>query len=127
MRIDPFMAMMGLGKVDGDVPAEVIASVCDEAEAYLRAGGVIEPSWWAQLNEVSRAALVKANELIWRERCAMIGQASQGPIEAAMILDEEEGKDALARKAVDFMVRKAKGKNESVAGSQAIEIPSPIS
>jgi len=99
MNLDRFMVDCGLAKAEGDLPLDALTVLMEEAEAFLRAG--VPYQLWCTLGPESRAAFVEASNRIWRERCAMIGIASQSELHAAMVQDEESGKEMAARAALD--------------------------
>lgn len=107
MKMDWFMSGLGLGDAGEVLPEPTLGEMAAGAEAFLRAGGTFGFSDWAHLNKMSQAALMAAGDAIWRERCAMIGDATRSELAAAYFKSKEDGHDLMAQRAVDVMVERA--------------------
>lgn len=110
--MDEFMLGMKLVKEGTPVTDEVQNALIDEAEAFLRSG-LHDFKFWKDLSAESRASFMIANERIWRERCSMIGMASQSPLAATYVRSEEEGHDMVAGAAIDSFVKGMEAKEVS--------------
>ena len=62
-----------------------------EAADFLRAGGVVSLSEWAELGEVERTAFVRAGVSVSAERAAAAGLASQGVRGVAEVMRQADG------------------------------------
>lgn len=99
--MDRFMKAAGLVKEE-QLSHENLSILIGHAEAFLRSG--VDFETWSSLSDDSKAALVIANDRIWRERCSLIGVATQSPLAATYVRDEQEGHDAVASAALDSFV-----------------------
>jgi len=107
--IDRFMLDCGLLTSDDELPEGSGDLLVDKAEAFLRSG-LFDFQYWCTLDSESQAAFIAANDRIWRERCAMIGFASQSRLNALAIEDPEAAKDEIASNALDQFSEKMKKK-----------------
>jgi hypothetical protein len=115
MNTDKLMVWVGLAPTEGipisGEPTEGDASaLCDGAEAYLRASGMVTPELWGSLSELSRAAFVAAGNLIRKEHAADIGMATRSDIAAMALTDPEGAFDALATSVLDAGVKRMAAK-----------------
>ena len=107
--IDRFMIDCGLLTSDDALPEGSSDLLIDRAEAFLRSG-LSDFQYWCTLDSESQAAFIAANDRIWRERCAMIGFASQSRLNAISVEDPEAAKDEIASNALDQFSEKMKKK-----------------
>lgn len=70
---------------------------------FLKAGGVVTWDLWRSVTNQTRAALMHAGELVESERAAKYGIASQGQMEAAIVLQEVDGGDLRTQVALDMI------------------------
>lgn len=84
MKILQASGGLNISKLD----KESMEVLIETAQGMIRAGVVFSPNDYLELNEQEREALIIANEKVIRERCAMIGMASN-PIFAASLIGPE--------------------------------------
>jgi hypothetical protein len=82
MRVDRFLADLGVAETDTDVSARLEA----EAAAFLRAGGVLAWSDWIAMAPETRAAFAEAGRRIRTETAIMEGMIHAHPERAAEIV-----------------------------------------
>ncbi len=100
--MDRFITSLGMMQ-EQKLPPDAVTFMTDQAEAFLRSG-LTDFDFWVRLSPDSKAAFITANERIWRERCSLIGTATQSPLAATYVRDEEDGHDAMAGMALDGLV-----------------------
>ncbi len=110
MKIDRVFLSLGIADISETVPAEAVEILCEFAEQFYRAGGVLRIDDWCEMNEVTRAAFVQANEFVQKERIAMIGVAAQSPLGPLAVTDPQAALDKRAAMANDTFVQKMASK-----------------
>jgi hypothetical protein len=69
---DPFLC--ALANVD-EIADDAAKAVAEEAESFLRAGGVLDAATWGSLHAVTRGAFIVAQRKIDAERAQAAGDA----------------------------------------------------
>jgi hypothetical protein len=101
MKIDPFVAGLGIASIEGDdLPEEISDLLGNAVEAFLRAGGVLSWNDWERMSAETRAAFVAAGDRLRSEKAGLAGLAAQSPQAAAGILSASDGGDLSARLAI---------------------------
>jgi hypothetical protein len=80
---------------------EALVAMKEEAYDFLRAGGSLSWREWESLEDGAKAAFLSAGEKLNIERAVIVGSASQGPLQAALILSHVDGGDLLCQVALD--------------------------
>ena len=114
--IDRFILDLGIVKADGELEEATLQAVNDAAEAFIRAGGVVDWAFWKDLSVESRAAFVVAGDRV-RQEVAIIGGIASQNLELAtrMMTPLDGGKmrmDFALQSVVEIASRKLQGKKE---------------
>lgn len=78
----------------------------EAAYSFLASGGVLTLSDWSELSPQERAAFLMAGKRLWTERIALIGCASQGPIQSATVFADVDGGKARDQMILDAYAEK---------------------
>lgn len=71
MNVDHVMSRLGLAQV-GDVSDEALKTLCEKAEAFVRAGVTVTLDDCLGMNEATLAAFIKAKELVDDENRSLL-------------------------------------------------------
>tara|TARA_Y100000310_G_scaffold340657_1_gene437216 strand:- start:9 stop:386 length:378 start_codon:yes stop_codon:yes gene_type:complete len=91
MTVDRFMLGIGLLQQDGDLPEATKEVLSQEAEAFLRAGGVVTMDLWEDLSLESKAAFVIAGNRLRIENAVRVGMAAQSEEMACRVMSDADG------------------------------------
>jgi hypothetical protein len=90
-----------------ELAADELRVLVENAEVFLRAGGVVSWAEFADLDALTKASFIAAGELIWVERAKMLAALIRGEIREKASTDEEV--DATLSDAANGVLRKWKG------------------
>lgn len=97
MNVDRFMSRLGITQVQ-DVPQEALQTLCEKAEAFVRAGVTLTLDDCLEMNEATLTAFIRARELVDEERRLLNVAAFHAPASEAAL-------DHAADEAIDNFVR----------------------
>jgi hypothetical protein len=97
VNVDVFMSKLGIAQL-GEVSPEALRTLCEKAEAFIRAGVVLTFDDCMGMNEATLTAFIRARELVEEESRALFVAAFQAPaIEAALDQQADQALDGLVR------------------------------
>jgi hypothetical protein len=96
----------GIAKLPDNLSDDAKAALIDAATAFLRAGGSIRLSDWADLDAAERAAFEEASIIAEVAKAARLAVALSGPDGLARVLAEVDGGDASAQLACEAAVER---------------------
>ncbi len=97
MNVDNVMSRLGLASI-ADVSDEALKTLCEKAEAFVRAGVVVTLDDCLGMNEATLAAFIKAKELVDDENRSLL-------VAAFRAQQGEESVDQAADEAITQFVR----------------------
>jgi len=110
MKFDSVMSAIELGEASSKPTDEFLEVMCGEIEGFMRAERPMRFEEWVRLDPVTKSIFIECGNSIRKELAYMIGMAARSEVSAEYLRGEEEGHDAVAHGAVDFMCQKAMGK-----------------
>lgn len=108
MKLDKIILDCGLADMNGQkLSDEALAIIIDNAEAFLRAGGVITWDMWSSMSDETKAAFLTAGQRIRVETCYLTGLCAQNIDSALEVFSKLDGGDAKVRMFLEAAVNRA--------------------
>lgn len=98
MKVDRFMSKLEITQL-ADVSEEALRTICEKAEAFVRAGVTLTFDDCLEMNEVTLTAFMRARELVEEENRLLLVEAFKAPAAEAQL-------DVAADEAIVEFVRK---------------------
>lgn len=103
MKVDRFMSRLGIAAIE-TVPDEALRTLCETAEAFVRAGVRLTFDDALDMNEATLTAFIKANELVKDEDRSLLVAELRGRITEDVL---DKAADEALEGLVETMSRRA--------------------